>query len=896
MPQETQIHAGYEYTQQPDGSWRRGRAVSQGRVIADPAAPYEAPRAQADLGNTQANTNSTVVDTQFDQATFDARRRQAEAEAEQAELAVQEARRELEGGNVSETRRAELNDRISRLSQLQAQINRVQQLFDNGPGLTSGLGGLRDYAPSDANARFDAAGAALSQQGLAAFRVPGTGTVSDRDAMMFDRANLPTAGTRDSAVDEQLRGLRSRVDQERAALGLPPADWTATTNPRFQDGSQVGQAAGNIQPVLQETLANAMTVPRVVARDDQAVAAGAGAETTTDPVPPEYQQAHQQWVLQALASGSFTPEAYAAERRRLDDQFGYGYGQGYEDAGQSILDTLESGGTLNLQIPPVERELSGNGTDQLSALSALVNPLTAPAGLAAMMGDQRSLNDFVSSPTGTAMATAADAGGFGVPAMLAGDQFSALNSLNPNAAMAGSIGGAITGTSLLSGAARNTVGRAIPRLTRGGGGAQFGRNLATDMAYSGIYSNNTGGNVIEDTLIGGVGSGLGQGASRVAGAALSGVNVSPAVEYLRGRNIPLTAGQTLGGVASNIEERAMSIPFVGDMIRNRRLEGIDAFDSAALSDAGQSIGFQPTRTGREGVADLMGDRAAGTRGAINDAYDIAVAGQNFSLDPELINDMNLAAGRTGRLPPDLRANADQALANTFEPLANNGSISGQQWQGMRSNLSGYRAEQTGPGFPADYREIMTGGIDALDALAGRQGGPEVVQRLGEANTAFRLGSIVQDASSRADGAGYQFTPSQLQDAIKASQRRFPGQNPLLDLADAGQQVLPNRIPNSGTADRIGQMALGGAGLTAVGAGGGYAAGGNEGAATGAALPTAAVLLAALGGTRQGQRLITGALTANRPDAVRLIGDQLGRRAGLFGSAMAAPLVIAPNNY
>jgi len=111
-------------------------------------------------------------------------------------------------------------------------INRVQDLYDESIGKTKGIAGVVDYLPTDAAKRFDTAGAQLSQIGLAAFRTPGTGTVSDRDAIMFDKGNLPTADTRDAAIEEILGGLRRRV--EEAYQGKEPPKWTGA-QPDQQD-------------------------------------------------------------------------------------------------------------------------------------------------------------------------------------------------------------------------------------------------------------------------------------------------------------------------------------------------------------------------------------------------------------------------------------------------------------------------------------------------------------------------------------------------------------------------------------------------------------------------------------------------------------------------------------
>lgn len=792
---------------------------------------------QPQVQQAQAQAQDASVDASVNAATRDAQVRTANANAAQAEAEAQRAMRELQGGNVSPERRAELTDRVSRLNQVVAQINRVQELFDQSVGATRGVGGVLDYLPSDANSRFDAAGASLSQQGLAAFRVPGTGTISDRDAIMFDRANLPTASTRDSAIDEQLTGLRSRVAEEMRALGLDPPDFRETTLERFQP-SAMDQTFINTGPAATQT----------------------GSGQTSDPIPPEMQQEYQAWVLGNVAN--MTPENYTAFRQQLDRKYGFESGD-YAGEGERIIDGFRNGGTLNLTIPPVNRDMTELET---SADARVRNPVGAFAANAANM-----------------------IGAGGAEAFAGGKGFAALRNEFPVSSTLGEIAGAMGGTTLLGRAGAAAISRTAPRLLGGGGRAQFGRNLATDIAYSGAYGVNTGQGVAGTAAEGGVGSVAGQLLGRGVGRAVSGVNVSPAVDYLRSRNIPLTTGQTLGDFASRLEQRAASLPLVSDMIRARRIDGEEGLNRAALSDAGAPIGFTPTRIGREGVADLMGDRAAGTGGAVNDAYDNAVAGQSFGLDPQLIGDVDAAAMRAERLPPDLRTNANRALQNTFEPLANNTAITGPQWQGMRRDLAGYRAEQTGPGFPEDYRNVMDQGVDALNELATRQGGPEIVDNLNNANRAYRLGNIVQDAASRADGADYRFTASQLQDANKASGRRFPGQNPLVELADNAQQVMGQSVPNSGTADRLMQAGVF-TGMAGLGGSIGLAAGGDaQSAGQGAAIPTAAMILAALGGTRSGQRAINAMLT-QRPASARALGDAVRRNSGLFGSA-AIPLVL-----
>ena len=82
------------------------------------------------------------------------------------------------------------------------QINRTYELYNQSIGQTNGAAGIMDYLPTEANSMFDTAGAALGDQGNAAFKVPGMGAQSDADAARFVAANQPQASDRDGAALE----------------------------------------------------------------------------------------------------------------------------------------------------------------------------------------------------------------------------------------------------------------------------------------------------------------------------------------------------------------------------------------------------------------------------------------------------------------------------------------------------------------------------------------------------------------------------------------------------------------------------------------------------------------------------------------------------------------------
>jgi hypothetical protein len=853
MEYEDRVINGYVVRRYSDGRMETRGPAGNSRpsgpqpVQVSPGDPMQPRAAQAGVTNTEANTGRTVTDTRITEATAPSTIGTANLEpgymwvdpsnpgAGQTPIPIINPRT-----TITDARRGELRDRERALQSLAVQIDRAQELFDQGPGQTRGIPwGAQDFFPSEANDRFNQAMAEVGLQAQGAFRIPGSGDLNEREVAMMEAARNASSWTRDGRVDEILNALRRRVDTEYNSLRgeLPEItlpQWRQSELERFQP-SAMDQTFITAGPSAMET----------------------GSGQTSIPIPPGMQQEFQTWLLSN--AGTMTPESYAAERVRLDQKYGFGESDPsrYLGEGRNQIDAIQNGGTLNLTIPPVNRDLTELET---SADAAVRNPVGAAAvglGNAAIPGAIEAFNP---------------------------EQYAALRNERPLAVLGGEIVGSLAGTAGLGALAREAAKRAAPRLLGGGRTAQFGRNLATDIAYSGAYGGMSGQGALESAVEGGVGSIFGQGVGRVLGGAVSGVNVSPAVDYLRSRNIPLTTGQTLGGMADRVEQRAMSIPLVGDMIRNRRIDGIEAFNQTALNDAGAPIGARPNAIGQEGL-DQLGQ-------SVSDAYTNATAGTSVPIDPQMMQDLSAAARAARMLPPDYQPRFEQVMDNRVQPAVMSGQMTGEQFQQARRGLAGSRASASGaaPGFEQEYREALTLAEDALTNQMMRGGGAETVSRLSAANAANRNFRTVENAAERNIGGTntdmpFVFTPNQLQRAGLRTEQRFPGPRPFADLADNAQQVLPQTIPNSGTADRAMQALI--PSLAAGGAGVGYLAGGDGSAAgTGAAIPTAAMILAALGGTRQGQRAINAMLT-QRPASARALADAVRRNTGLFGGGSGA---------
>lgn len=796
-----------------------GAQQGRGGIYTLPQTPKQA----VEIQSAQTNIAGNQIKNQIDAATAGDQIAKARADARKAELEARKAEADLARGGLTADQVAERTAKITQFNALVSQINRVQQLYDQSVGKTKGLKGLMDYLPSDANARFDAAGAALSQQGLGAFRIPGTGTVSDRDAIMFDRANLPTADTRDSAIEEQLRGLRSRLEQEYAARGLPAPQWA--------------------QP-------NAMDQVNVVGGGVQARTPGAN---SVAPLPPEAQAEYQAYVTQN--AGKLDPNEYARFRLGLSAKYGLPEDPSrisvYAQEAQQFNEYYAKGGRT-FGTPVVDKPLSS-----FDALRS----------------------DAVNTPLGAAAVNLADAGGFGAVTALAGDQMAALRDANPISSMAGGAIGAVGATSGLGALGRYGAQRLAPQVLGGAGRAQFGRNLATDATYGGIYGGLTEGDPLTGAVVGSVASGLGQGAGSALGRTIGGLDMTAPARALRDRGISLTTGQALGGLGKRLEDRMMSIPGVGDLIQNRRIEGLQDFNRTALRDAGAPIGANVSQIGESGLNDLMGQ--------IGNAYDNATAGVTVPLDPQFAADMAAARAAVGSLPPDLAPRGSAALTNRVSPIEGAGQMTGDQFQQAMRGLKGYKAEATKPGFEADYRDALTKAQEALTAQMRRGGGSSVVEGLDSANAAYRNAKVLENAMGAAKnnsgGAGVQvFTPAQLNTAAYRAAAKYPGPRPFADLADNAQEVLPSQVPDSGTAGRLLGFALP-AGLA------GGAAGADTFGMDNASKVLAAAAILSAGGTKTGQKALNRMLF-DRPDIVVDAGRFIRKKKGLFGSA-TVPLLL-----
>jgi hypothetical protein len=292
------------------------------------------------------------------------------------------------------------------------------------------------------------------------------------------------------------------------------------------------------------------------------------------------------------------------------------------------------------------------------------------------------------------------------------------------------------------------------------------------------------------------------------------------VTTLRNENVPLTAGDRTGSTTLKAAESELS-PGVNEAQRN-------AFTQAAFDRVNEPVGDRPI-TGRTGAVDTMMNRIGGQ-------FDGLVARNHIDADPQLAADLQgihtTYNGVPGLYPQETVNSVNGALGRVQQALAQGGSLSGADYQTLRSNL---RAAAQGATDP-QRAEGLHGVTNALDDAMER-----TIQRTNSSDAGawaatrrdYRNALVLQRWASSAN-----MTPATLAQAAKAvygKNQYVRGMDDFSDLAEAGRKVM-SQYQDSGTARRL-QIegilkGLGGVGGFVAGAGHGGAAGAAEGGVAG----------------------------------------------------------------
>jgi hypothetical protein len=356
------------------------------------------------------------------------------------------------------------------------------------------------------------------------------------------------------------------------------------------------------------------------------------------------------------------------------------------------------------------------------------------------------------------------------------------------------------------------------------------------------------------------------GLGRVISPAAS---VNPQLQALKAEGIRPTIGQTLGGAFNRIEEKAISLPLVGDSIAAARKGAAGDLNTAVANRALEPIGksLPKDKTGREAVTFV--------KEALGDAYDALLPKMTIRGDRQFGQDLSALSQQvqTGSLNPQAAGTFARILqGDVLSKFRGQQALTGQTLKDIESDL-GQQIARFGASQDPDARlvgDALKEVQSSLRKLAERNN-PQLAGELKAINTGYANFKRMERAASYMGAEDGIFSAGQLQSAVKAMDRskdkgRFARGDALMqDLSDSGKSVLGDKVPNSGTADRL--MNIGAAGASFANP----------------AIPLG-LLLGAGAYSRPVQSLLSGAVSS-RPSLAQPVAGLLNKTSPVFSPAL-----------
>jgi hypothetical protein len=375
-------------------------------------------------------------------------------------------------------------------------------------------------------------------------------------------------------------------------------------------------------------------------------------------------------------------------------------------------------------------------------------------------------------------------------------------------------------------------------------------------------SENLTSDVVGGTLLGG---GLG-GTLGAVGTAIA-PKVQPSAMMLQKEGVPMTLGTAFGGQTQAVEQAAESLPIVGQLIKGARQQQFEAFNKAAFNRALKEI--DPTI---KVPTDLpLREAADFTYNQISNKYNTIYPNISLKYNKTLDKQLNALEKKHADLGD--RTEQFTSTLNNIKSRVENKSLSGGQIKALKEDLRVLTDAYKGS---VGSEKLLGNAYDDLEnsiMLSVRNQNPKFAKELKQADTAYATYKRVENAAASAKGAEGVFTPAQLETAVKQGNKSqyARGKALLQDLSNSGYDVLGNKVPDSGTAQRLGVagMLTGGASL----------------------LNPKMVLPTALGSslyTEQGMKYLMPLLTGERPQAVQQAGNTLRKLSPYLPYGLLTP--------
>jgi hypothetical protein len=289
------------------------------------------------------------------------------------------------------------------------------------------------------------------------------------------------------------------------------------------------------------------------------------------------------------------------------------------------------------------------------------------------------------------------------------------------------------------------------------------------------------------------------GASRVLSPAMT-----PDVKKMIAEKISMTPGQILGGFLKSFEDKATSLPIVGEAINAARRKGVEDFNRAAYKRVTEPINGQvPLATGREGINNL--------KNQLEDSYDALLPKLTFNPDKILFDSINnldeTVKGLSKKDAKNVTNNVKSLIESRLPKQGGSSGIDGETYKIIEEDLKKIIGDYKGStGSEATIGRAYQQALADVRESLGRNN-PQFADELAKINTGYANFARIRAAGSRA-GTSETFTPNQLSAAVRSADKSAgkgqtaTGKALMQDLTDVAERVLPSEIKDSGTAARM----------------------------------------------------------------------------------------------
>lgn len=475
-------------------------------------------------------------------------------------------------------------------------------------------------------------------------------------------------------------------------------------------------------------------------------------ENKTVEVPKEMQQEYANF-LGGVDWNKITPAELRAKQTELYGKYNFGVSPKSDEELQNFINFYRE-----------------NPDAPKAAIPGSIEPLTGLGKLAAEVSE---------SAPGTALMTAANAGGFGVPALLTGqggrNAMRLAEEENPKSALLGEVLGSVAPVSglekIVVGGMRHAAGHEVEKET-------LKASLLANGAYGGIsgFNNSDDGHGLSGAL-GGTASGL-------AGAALGHVitggakpfqtkATQEALDQLDG--VDLSNLQRMG--LGHVEEALNAVPG----FRGGAEAGIESFNrdnaNRALSNldgVGNRLGINlPTTLSHEADTAVKGNKQLAD--TFNAAYNALWPKIQGNVDPTFVQKVAAAKMAVANNPTQRTLFRNELAPLEQRLFGPNGQFDGAAVKDVRSRLDtlaedwAAHAESGQTANGSDYKAMAKMAREMKDEITGlvERTNPEMGATLKQIDTGYRHMKTIFDASNRglstAEGA---YGPGQLLTSIK----------------------------------------------------------------------------------------------------------------------------------